>query len=136
MKSIEDFVDLIRKTQMSHIYKPVMLQAILKRGGAATKAEIAEDIIRRDVLQQEHYRRNIIDQQPGWRLERDGAIKKDGETYRLNLNQNRLPCEACTRRVCKYFNVLFLRIFFIFFVAAVSGSANLYSISHRSHEIK
>tara|TARA_R110000787_G_scaffold16622_51_gene51645 strand:- start:3320 stop:3700 length:381 start_codon:yes stop_codon:yes gene_type:complete len=30
---------------------PVMLQAVLRRGGAVTKAEIARNIIQRDVLQ-------------------------------------------------------------------------------------
>jgi ATP adenylyltransferase len=83
MKTLEDFKRLIRTTQMSHIYKPVMLQAVLKRGGKASKAEIAADIIQRDGLQQEHYRRNIIDRQPGVRLVRDGALKRDGENYSL-----------------------------------------------------
>ena len=83
MENLDEFIAFIRKTQMSHIYKPVMLQAVLRRGGTATKAEIAEDIIKRDVLQHEHYRRNVIDKQPGWRLERDGALVKDGGTYRL-----------------------------------------------------
>jgi ATP adenylyltransferase len=59
------------------------LQAVLKRGGVATKEEISADIVSRDVLQHEHYRRNVIDQQPGWRLERDGALVKDGNEYRL-----------------------------------------------------
>lgn len=83
MENLDDFIELIRTTRMTHIYKPVMLQAVLRRGGAATRAEIAEDIIQRDVLQHEHYKRKIIDRQPGQRLERDGALVKDGETYRL-----------------------------------------------------
>ena len=56
---------------------------LLKRDGVATKEEIAADIVSRDVLQHEHYRRNVIDQQPGWRLERDGALVKDDDAYRL-----------------------------------------------------
>ena len=82
MDNIEDFKKFIRTTRMTHIYKPVMLQAVLQRGGAATKAEIAADIVGRDVLQHEHYRRNIVDQMPGKRLIRDGALVKDGNTYR------------------------------------------------------
>ena len=83
MKTLDDFRKLIQTTQMSHIYKPVMLQAVLKRGGAASKEEIAADIVERDVLQHEHYRRNVIDRMPGTRLVRDGALVKEGEFYRL-----------------------------------------------------
>jgi ATP adenylyltransferase len=83
MKSLDDLRQLIRTTSMSHIYKPVMLQAVLKRGGRATKAEIASDIVQRDILQHEHYRRNVVDQMPGRRLIRDSALIKDGDTYHL-----------------------------------------------------
>jgi ATP adenylyltransferase len=83
MKNLDDFRKLIQTTQMSHVYKPVMLQAVLKRGGVASKEEIAADIVSRDVLQHEHYRRNVIDRQPGSRLVRDGALVKEGDCYRL-----------------------------------------------------
>ncbi|MEI7606904.1 MAG: HIT domain-containing protein [Rhodospirillaceae bacterium] len=83
METLDDFKRLIRTTRMSHIYKPVMLQAVLKRRGVATKEEIAADIVGRDVLQHEHYRRNIVDEMPGKRLVRDGALVKDGNAYRL-----------------------------------------------------
>ncbi len=72
-----------RQMRMVHVYKPVMLQAILRRGGAATKDEIASEIMSRDVLQIEHYRRNIVHQTPGKRLVRDGIIERDGDGYRL-----------------------------------------------------
>ncbi len=83
MNTLEEFKNFIRTTRMTHIYKPVMLQAVLRRGGSATKEEIAADIVSRDVLQHEHYRRNIVDQMPGKRLVRDGALLKEGDTYRL-----------------------------------------------------
>jgi hypothetical protein len=72
MKTLDDFRKLIQTTQMSHIYKPVMLQAVLRGGGMASKEEIAAEIVQRDVLQHEHYRRNVIDRMPGTRLVRDG----------------------------------------------------------------
>ncbi len=71
MDSLDEFKQFIRTTRMTHIYKPVMLQAVLQRGGAATKEQIAADIVSRDVLQHEHYRRNIVDQMPGKRLVRN-----------------------------------------------------------------
>jgi len=83
MKTLEDFKELIRTTSMTRIYKQVMLQAVLKRGGAATKDEIAGDILASDVFQREHYRKKIVDQMPGKRLVRDGALTRDNDTYRL-----------------------------------------------------
>jgi diadenosine tetraphosphate (Ap4A) HIT family hydrolase/5-methylcytosine-specific restriction endonuclease McrA len=83
MNTLDEFREFIRTTRMTHIYKPVMLQAVLKRGGVATKEEIAADIVNRDVLQHEHYRRNIVDQMPGKRLVRDGALVKNGDVYSL-----------------------------------------------------
>jgi len=83
METIEDFKTLIRKTQMSHIYKQVMLQAVLQRGGEATIEQIASDIHARNTLQIRHYARRVVNQQPGKRLERDGALVRDGDTYRL-----------------------------------------------------
>jgi hypothetical protein len=47
------------RMRMTHVYKPVMLQAVLRRRGAATKEVIASEIMSRDGLQIEHYRRNI-----------------------------------------------------------------------------
>jgi hypothetical protein len=87
MQTLHDFKHLIRTMQMSHLYKPIMLQAVLKRDGRATKEQIAADIVSRDVLQHEHYRRNVIDKQPGWRLERDGALVKEGAARR-RMNQS------------------------------------------------
>ncbi len=110
MKTIDEFKQLIRTTQMSHIYKPVMLQAVLKRGGTASKEDIAADIVSRDVFQHEHYRRNVVHQQPGWRLVRDGALVKDGDAYHLappfnELSENdRLDLiSACEHRIEDFF---------------------------------
>ncbi|KTS08377.1 hypothetical protein SB2_00540 [Methylobacterium radiotolerans] len=69
--------------RMTHIYKPVMLQAMLRRGGSATKNEIAGEIMSRDELQIEHYRRNIVHQMPGRRLVRDGIVEQHEDRYRL-----------------------------------------------------
>ena len=69
-----------------------MLQAILQRGGIATRNEIASEIMSRDVLQLGHYRRNIVHPMPGKRLVRDGILEFDGETYQLAP-----PFDALTR---------------------------------------
>ncbi|MBT5561860.1 MAG: HIT domain-containing protein [Rhodospirillaceae bacterium] len=85
METLDDFKKLIRTTTMTRIYKQVMLQAVLKRGGSATKDEIAGDILASDVFQREHYRKKIVDAMPGNRLVRDGALIRDNGSYRLAI---------------------------------------------------
>ncbi len=68
---------------MSYIYKPVMLQTVLRQGGIATRDEIAAEIMSRDLLQLEHYRKKIVHPMPGKRLVRDGILEFDGDAYRL-----------------------------------------------------
>ena len=72
-----------QRMRMSHVYKPLMVIAVLRNGGAASRNEIAAEFIGRDVFQLEHYRRNIVDRMPGTRLVRDGVLERDGDTYRL-----------------------------------------------------
>ena len=83
MQTFEDFKKLIQTMSMTRIYKQVMLQSVLKRGGAASKDEIAGDILASDIFQREHYRKTVVDQMPGKRLVRDGALVRHGDTYCL-----------------------------------------------------
>jgi len=69
---------------MSHVYKPVMLLEVIKRGGEATKRQIAESFMLRDEDSIEHYRRKIVHSMPGTRLIRDGLLVKEGDTYSLS----------------------------------------------------
>lgn len=75
-------------------------------GGAATKNEIADEIMRRNELQIEHYRRNIGHQMPGQHLVGDGVIVQDREQYRLAPPFDRLSewqrlelAAVCERRI-------------------------------------
>ena len=76
---------LISKTglRMYHIYKPVMLLAVIRNGGTANKRQIAEAFQLRDDIQIEWYRRNVHPM-PGKRLVRDGLLSKDGDQYSLH----------------------------------------------------
>ena len=69
--------------RMSHVYKPVMLLAVLRRGGKATKEEIAEDFVLRDQSQIDFYRKAIVHQMPGQRLVRDELLSLENDTYSL-----------------------------------------------------
>jgi len=102
----KEFVLDTNRMRMSHIYKPVMLQAVLKRGGSATKDEIAADFLARDYLQIEHYRRNVVDRMPGVRLVRDGLLVCAGDVYELSVpfrdlsqSQRLELIAACERRI-------------------------------------
>jgi len=83
LQDLMDFITSKGRMKMTHIYKPVMIQAVAKRNGLATRDEIAADFLSRDVLQIEHYRRKVVHQMPGDRLVRDGVLVRDGDTYKL-----------------------------------------------------
>jgi diadenosine tetraphosphate (Ap4A) HIT family hydrolase len=84
--TFDDLTSFLRSRtglQMSHVYKPVMLLEVIRRGGTATKAQIAEAFLRRDSSQIDYYRRKIVHPMPGKRLVRDGLLEKEGENYQL-----------------------------------------------------
>ena len=87
MANPTDFDDLkafiLKRMRMTHIYKPVMLQSVLREGGSATRDEVAAEIMARDQLQLEHYRKKVVHPMPGKRLVRDGILEFDGEAYKL-----------------------------------------------------
>jgi hypothetical protein len=59
-KELKEFIADKRKMQTTHIYKPVMIQAVLRNGGAASREEIAKAILSRDTSQIEYYRRYCL----------------------------------------------------------------------------
>lgn len=89
---LKSFILSRNRMRMSHVYKPAMLQVVLRQGGEATRDEIAAEIMSRDMLQLEHYRKKIVHPMPGKRLVRDGILKVDGDVYRLAP-----PFDALTR---------------------------------------
>ena len=73
---------LERRMRMSHVYQPVMLMALLERGGMADEREIAEEILRRDQSQLEYYGK-ITRDMVGRVLRNHGIVERHGKTYRL-----------------------------------------------------
>lgn len=72
-----------QRMRMSHVYKPLMIIAVLRNGGAASRDQIAAEFLSRDVFQLEHYRRKVVDKMPGVRLVRDGVLERDGDVYAI-----------------------------------------------------
>lgn len=95
-----------QRMRMSHVYKPLMIIAVLRSGGAASRDQIVAEFLSRDVLQLEHYRRKVVDKMPGVRLVRDGVLERNGDTYQLAAAFQDLPkskqvelVAACEQRI-------------------------------------
>ena len=94
-ETLFDFID--QKMRMSHIYQPVMLMALLSKGGKCHERAIASELLARDESQIEYYTqitnnmvgRVLRDRQI---IERDRATK----TYRL-LGYETLSAEQKNR---------------------------------------
>lgn len=65
MNTYEKLTDFITQSMsMAHIYQPVMLIELLKKGGTATTKEIAQAILNRDPSQIEYYSK-VVTAMPG-----------------------------------------------------------------------
>jgi ATP adenylyltransferase len=62
--------------RMSHIYQPVMLQALLERGGRGTVREIAQQLLAKDAAQLSYYE-TIVRRMPGDVLRRRGIVEAE-----------------------------------------------------------
>lgn len=80
-----DLEDFIRnKMQMSHIYQPVMIQALLASSGATSVNEIARALLSHDQSQIEYYE-GITKNMVGKVLTKNrGITEREKSTYRLN----------------------------------------------------
>ena len=60
-QELSDFIQ--NRMRMSHVYQPVMLTTLLKRGGRATEEQIARSLLSHDISQIEYYEkitRNMV----------------------------------------------------------------------------
>src|SRR5271166_3427962 len=75
--------DFITTTmQMSHVYQPVMLRALIDRGGKASVSEIALALLAEDRAQLDYYR-EITKRMPGAVLRRRGMVDYEGSTFSI-----------------------------------------------------
>ena len=72
-----------KEMRMSHVYQPVMLMELLKRGGSASTRDIAKALLAEDISQIEYYER-ITKKMPGRVLTTNlGITEKQGDSYHL-----------------------------------------------------
>ena len=89
-KHLRNFIQ--KQMRMSHIYQPVMIKELLKRGGKASIRTIAAAFLARDVSQLEYYEQ-ITKNMPGKVLAKHGIVERDGDHYRLTVDQASLSSE-------------------------------------------
>ena len=78
-KHLRDFIQ--KQMRMSHIYQPVMIRELLKRGGKASVRNIAGAFLARDESQLEYYEQ-ITKDMPGKVLGKHGIVQR--ERRRIN----------------------------------------------------
>src|SRR5262250_1745680 len=93
-ETLFDFID--KKMRMSHIYQPVMLMALLSKGGKCHEREIASELLSRDESQIEYYT-EITNNMVGRVLRNHQLVERDSKmkTYKL-LGYNALTPEQRT----------------------------------------
>jgi ATP adenylyltransferase len=89
-KHLRDFIE--KHMRMSHIYQPVMIKELLKYGGKAAIRDIAAAFLARDESQLEYYEK-ITKDIPGKVLAKHGIVERDGDQYRLTIDQSSLSTE-------------------------------------------
>jgi ATP adenylyltransferase len=77
---LKDF--LSHKMRMAHVYQPLMLRALIERGGVATLRDIALSFLVHDESQIEYYV-EITKRMPGPVLTRHQLVKREADGYRL-----------------------------------------------------
>jgi ATP adenylyltransferase len=77
---LKDF--LSHKMRMAHVYQPLMLRALIERGGFATLRDIALSFLVHDESQIEYYV-EITKRMPGPVLTRHQLVKREADGYRL-----------------------------------------------------
>lgn len=77
---------------MSHIYQPVMIRELLKRGGKASIRNIAAAFLAHDASQLEYYEQ-ITKDMPGKVLGKHDIVEREGDDYRLTVDPSLLSSD-------------------------------------------
>jgi diadenosine tetraphosphate (Ap4A) HIT family hydrolase/5-methylcytosine-specific restriction endonuclease McrA len=79
----EQLLDFVQnQMRMSHVYQPLMIMALLRRGGRCSTNEIARSILAHDESQVEYYEK-VTKNMVGRVLRNHGIVEKDDSEYFL-----------------------------------------------------
>lgn len=98
-----------REMRMSHLYQPVMLAALLSRGGRASRSEIAGDILAHDPTQLEYYEHIVTNMVGKVLTSKADLVERSGREYRLvedealSLEEREELLALCKAKVDAYF---------------------------------
>ena len=81
-RDLKDFIQ--NQMRMSHIYQPVMLIEILKKGGYASAEQIAKAILNHDPTQVDYYKEVVRNMVGKVLTSNRGITEKIGDTYSLH----------------------------------------------------
>jgi 5-methylcytosine-specific restriction endonuclease McrA len=102
---LKSFID--KSMRMSHLYQPVMLLALLEKGGKASVRDIATSILVHDESQIDYYE-SITKEMVGRVLRSRRVVEKEGKAFRL-LDYDRLTPkqvqqlrDACRRKLAEF----------------------------------
>lgn len=106
-RQLRDYLE--RRMRMSHVYQPVMIQALLEAGGKRHEREIARALMSFDVAQLEYYEertRNMV----GAVLRRNGIVRRDRSTRvytlvgadQLSDEERRMLVEICREKLERF----------------------------------
>jgi diadenosine tetraphosphate (Ap4A) HIT family hydrolase/5-methylcytosine-specific restriction endonuclease McrA len=109
--TLSDFIG--KRMRMSHVYQPVMLMEIIKRGGSASVTEIAKSLLERDPSQVEYYEQITKNMVGDVLTEKNGVTEKikDGRSvvgYRLphfdslSAEERDELVSMCTEKIHEY----------------------------------
>lgn len=106
---------IIKEMRMSHIYQPVMLIEILKKGGFASTEQIAKAILNHDPTQEDYYKEQVdyykktVNRMVGKVLTSNrGITARTGDTYslidseKLNKTQTKELISLCQEKIKEY----------------------------------
>ncbi|MBN1834384.1 MAG: EVE domain-containing protein [Spirochaetales bacterium] len=97
MRPISDLEDFVaNRMQISEVYQPVVIRALITRGGRATLTEMADDLARWKPSSLEELRKRLL-QSPRSVLEGHGIIEHDPDSDTFVLQFDPGDTEAATR---------------------------------------
>jgi diadenosine tetraphosphate (Ap4A) HIT family hydrolase len=80
-QELKEFIE--KRMQITHIYQPVMIMALLRHHGKCSVTQIAEAILAHDESQTDSYKQ-ITNNTVGRALRRHGVVEKAGDDYFLS----------------------------------------------------
>ena len=99
--TFEDLIDFLEhRMNMSHIYQPLLIRALVDSGGTATIRQLAQSFLLQDESQLLFYEKRIREM-PLKILRKHGVVEHHGDLVSLTAGKLELQQRAAVRMVCE-----------------------------------